>query len=140
MPEADIQKLAKLAAHSIQQELKKQMYSSTNELCPSDKSEPHVSNTKPSNIHLEAILPTDNRQPIRVFEKTGACDTRFLMRCELLLSILCVSEQLMAGAGASARQDVLDDLLQAASGVLKMNRRLLEERSLYQSMHERKPS
>lgn len=111
-------KLMKQQTHSISEALQKLKSCAIHGDCHNKTSQSFDENIEPKYEYLSLALPSSPIHQIQIFGSSDVVDARFLMRSELVLSILRNLSTPTVGAGSETLQERLDALLVEASALL----------------------
>lgn len=116
--DSDLQRLAMLCKSPMPRSPETPLYSSEDAFghCkknprPDDCNQPHYE-------YLSLALPVNPAFPIQIYGAVNVVDSRFVMRAELLLSILRSVELISANATQSVGPALFDSLLREANALL----------------------
>lgn len=115
---SDLQRLAMLCKPPMPNSPETPMCSSGGACGHSKKNQRPDDCNQPQYEYLSLALPVDPAFPVQLYGAVDAVDARFVMRAELLLSILRSVGSILANAPQSAGQSLFDRLLKEASALL----------------------
>ncbi|RDL25987.1 Lar family restriction alleviation protein [Serratia fonticola] len=115
---SDLQRLAMLCKPPMPNSPETPMCSSGGACGHGKKNQQPDDYSQPQYEYLSLALPVDPALPVQLYGAVDAVDARFVMRAELLLSILRAVGVILADATQSAGQSLFDQLLKEANALL----------------------